>query len=349
MKKIICALLCLTLLGSFAPVYAEDTGADLSVNVVTDPQTGVMTLTVNQTIAAKSPTANIICDFSDPIVKFGTQTVTSTYDSTAKKISFVVSNAGDYIIRERTEDDNETDPIALKQEVELELNYKSIYSELDTTNLEPTTAKIIDDAGTEGLTINATDVNILYTNDGGSSYSSSSFPVGRKGNYKVTWTIKDSNINYFGSGEDTFEIVDKDAVLEYSVTYVLNGGTNDSSNPAKYYSNSSDITLNKATRKGYAFKGWYTESTFVNKVTAIQASMAKDLTLYAKFVKLGDVNGDTLVNSRDSVILRNYVLKKIKANELDTDAADLNGDNIINSLDRVVQRNVILKKVNLED
>ena len=47
---------------------------------------------------------------------------------------------------------------------------------------------------------------------------------------------------------------------DYSITYNLGGGTNDSRNPATYTIEDSDITLKDPSRKGYTFTGWTTNA-----------------------------------------------------------------------------------------
>lgn len=71
--------------------------------------------------------------------------------------------------------------------------------------------------------------------------------------------------------------------LGYKITYVLNGGTNNSANPAEYLKTSETITLKNPKRTGYTFKGWYTEDTFVTKLTQIATGSTGDKTLYAKW------------------------------------------------------------------
>ena len=44
--------------------------------------------------------------------------------------------------------------------------------------------------------------------------------------------------------------------ITYTISYDLDGGTNNSSNPATYTIESASITLNAPTRKGYTFIGW---------------------------------------------------------------------------------------------
>lgn len=70
----------------------------------------------------------------------------------------------------------------------------------------------------------------------------------------------------------------------YFITYELNGGTNNSSNPTSYTIESSTFTLKEATRNGYTFAGWYqTAAGFSNKITSINKGTYGNLTLYAKW------------------------------------------------------------------
>lgn len=67
----------------------------------------------------------------------------------------------------------------------------------------------------------------------------------------------------------------------YRITYKLNGGKNTKSNPSTY-SVTSSISLKNPSRKGYSFKGWYSDSKYKNKVTSIKKRTG-NLTLYAKW------------------------------------------------------------------
>lgn len=67
----------------------------------------------------------------------------------------------------------------------------------------------------------------------------------------------------------------------YSITYKLNGGKNTKANPSTY-SVTSSISLKNPSRKGYSFKGWYSDSKYKNKVTNIKKRTG-NLTLYAKW------------------------------------------------------------------
>lgn len=70
---------------------------------------------------------------------------------------------------------------------------------------------------------------------------------------------------------------------EYSITYILNGGTNDSGNPTTYRVDSDTIILRSPTRKGYTFVGWYRDSEFTDAITQILSGSTGDITLYAKW------------------------------------------------------------------
>ena len=72
--------------------------------------------------------------------------------------------------------------------------------------------------------------------------------------------------------------------VPYNITYNLNGGNNNATNPDTY--SSGEVILRNPIRKGYAFKGWYTDRQYVNKITTITQSNAADCNLYAKWEKV---------------------------------------------------------------
>lgn len=72
---------------------------------------------------------------------------------------------------------------------------------------------------------------------------------------------------------------------KYTINYVLDGGTNATSNPPEYSLNdpSGNITLANPTKDNYDFGGWFSDASFTTKVTAIDVSVAADQTIYAKW------------------------------------------------------------------
>lgn len=73
--------------------------------------------------------------------------------------------------------------------------------------------------------------------------------------------------------------------VSYTITYKLNGGKNNSKNPAKYNVKTKTIKLKKPTRKGYTFVGWYSDKSCKKKVTQIKKGSTGNKTLYAKWKK----------------------------------------------------------------
>ena len=75
---------------------------------------------------------------------------------------------------------------------------------------------------------------------------------------------------------------------EYSINYVLNGGTNSTSNPAGYTIESSTITFAEPARTGYGFIGWYATPDFSGaKITSIPAGSTGVVALYARWKNTG--------------------------------------------------------------
>lgn len=88
-------------------------------------------------------------------------------------------------------------------------------------------------------------------------------------------------ITAYSSADPTVKATCKVTVV-YGITYKLNGGTNNSANPATY-NGKAKITLKNPTRKGYTFKGWYSNSKLTKKVTYIAKGSSGNKTFYAKW------------------------------------------------------------------
>ena len=71
-----------------------------------------------------------------------------------------------------------------------------------------------------------------------------------------------------------------------TVHYVLNGGQNHTQNPKKIVNINVPINLHNAKRRGYLFKGWYTESTYKHKISRIANTQKSSITLYARWKKV---------------------------------------------------------------
>ena len=70
---------------------------------------------------------------------------------------------------------------------------------------------------------------------------------------------------------------------KYTITYVLNGGTNHANNPTEYYVGQTPV-LNAPTKGTVAFLGWYLNDSFTGeKVTSLPYGTSGNVTLYAKW------------------------------------------------------------------
>lgn len=72
--------------------------------------------------------------------------------------------------------------------------------------------------------------------------------------------------------------------VKYNIKYILNNGKNSSKNPTAYFDEK--IILKAPSRKGYTFLGWYTDSKYKNKITAISKGAKKEYTVYARWNKI---------------------------------------------------------------
>ena len=86
-----------------------------------------------------------------------------------------------------------------------------------------------------------------------------------------------------GSTEDV-NLYAKWNLIDYTITYNLNGGENNNANPAKYNVETQETTLAEPKKIGYTFAGWYENTDFTGKqVTEISKGRTKDVNLYAKW------------------------------------------------------------------
>ncbi len=71
--------------------------------------------------------------------------------------------------------------------------------------------------------------------------------------------------------------------IRYQITYHMDGGKNDSTNPICYYVTDGEIVLKDATKEGAIFKGWYSSSDYSQKVEKLEAGTIGNVELYALF------------------------------------------------------------------
>ncbi|MDR1428751.1 MAG: InlB B-repeat-containing protein [Spirochaetaceae bacterium] len=76
-------------------------------------------------------------------------------------------------------------------------------------------------------------------------------------------------------------------IVSYTITYNLNGGTNNAANPPSYTIESPGITLAAPDRTGYGFGGWYDNASFTGSaLTEIPSGSTGKKTFYAQWTAL---------------------------------------------------------------
>ena len=108
----------------------------------------------------------------------------------------------------------------------------------------------------------------------------------------VSYTDENGN-TISGYGTKVYKFSPEAAVIDaysagdtsrYSISYVMNGGTNPSVNTASAWQNSKPFIFADPTRTGYIFGGWYTTADFSGEpITQIDAGHTGNITVYAKW------------------------------------------------------------------
>ena len=128
-------------------------------------------------------------------------------------------------------------------------------------------------------------------------YTSFTLPIPIKNGYDFKGWYSDYNYNGYIENNGTYNINQNTTVyakwqpVNYTISYVLNGGQNVAGNPSTYTIEES-INFAEPTREGYDFKGWYTDSSFNQSITKVENGSVGNITLYAKWVeKINYVQG----------------------------------------------------------
>jgi uncharacterized repeat protein (TIGR02543 family) len=124
----------------------------------------------------------------------------------------------------------------------------------------------------------------------------------REGYSFAGWATKSDGSKVYNDGQKVVNLTQTDGgvvnlyalwtTVKYTITYHLDGGTNNPDNPDEYTVKSQGITLKDPTRAGgYVFEGWYLKPDFSGgRVTQIAAGSTGNLTLYALWKHYGVFN-----------------------------------------------------------
>lgn len=82
------------------------------------------------------------------------------------------------------------------------------------------------------------------------------------------------------------------ALADYNITYNLNGGSNDGTNPSDYTYGTGVTGFANPTRDGYTFGGWYDSAAYTTQITSISATNTGDVGLWAKWEEIVEDEDD---------------------------------------------------------
>ena len=152
-------------------------------------------------------------------------------------------------------------------------------------------------------------------------------------NTKIAAVDKNGKVKALQNGTATIKATAKDGSgvsASCKITYKLGKGKNNDQNPEYYYNQK--VNLKAASKKGYAFKGWYTDSKYTKKITTIAKNSKKNITVYAKWekvvVKKGAVKKETVTGTSKTLSKlskgKNYYVK-VRAYKKDSTGAKVYG------------------------
>ena len=125
------------------------------------------------------------------------------------------------------------------------------------------------------------------------------------GGWFITETLSGSAVETIGGGTTGgITLYAKWTPVTYKITYELDGGTNAALNPATYTIETDTITLAEPQKEGFAFGGWYTDSSFSGtKQTTIEKGSHVDKKYYAKWLKKCTVSYVTAHSTAPTAII----------------------------------------------
>lgn len=109
-------------------------------------------------------------------------------------------------------------------------------------------------------------------------------PANVKCNLGFLMSMYDANGLACGQAEKNLDV--PMLYKRYAIFYVMDGGDNNPKNPLTYCVDRERVILRNPTKTGYQFKGWYTDSSFTNRISVIEVGSTGDKTLYAKWKKI---------------------------------------------------------------
>lgn len=131
----------------------------------------------------------------------------------------------------------------------------------------------------------------------------------------------------------------------YTISYELDGGSNNSNNPKAFDSTTSTLTLYEPTKSGYKFDGWALNSSSGQVVTSIEpSSYSSNITLYAKWIKLDYIDVHYL--HTDKTTLFDDIVDSVSIYLHSTSAFYVYSDNLLDKKNELGLENLVIYNEN---
>lgn len=233
---------------------------------------------------------DMVCVYSGYTYDQASQrTITEKLDPDSTYYFKVYGKTGKYKIKLNKAADEAADEFGQATKIELNKTYNygiQAYGDVDYFKFKTNktdkeyTIQIAEKTSGKSVNFKLYDANQQQQGYAQTIYSGSS--------YKEKWTLNKNKVYYIRMDGDVSNYSVKVSCAsgtKYSITYNLNGGKNNSGNPATYTGNQT-VKLKSPAKKGYKFAGWYTDKSFKKSISTIKAGSGKNYTLYAKWTKI---------------------------------------------------------------
>jgi uncharacterized repeat protein (TIGR02543 family) len=129
-----------------------------------------------------------------------------------------------------------------------------------------------------------------------------SFDGWYSGNTQVS---SQANYNFIAAKDETLQA--RFTIIRY--TYRVTAGVGGTATGNGTHNHGVSVTLRATPNKGYSFVGWYQGNSFADSQSSISVTAMSDLTVEARFVRLGSISGDGSVTIGDALEILKYLAK----------------------------------------
>ena len=158
-----------------------------------------------------------------------------------------------------------------------------------------------------------------------------------KNGYQLVWVnSKEIVVNKINDFESSYTSFNNFFAVEFTISYNnMEEAVNSPNNPYTFTNRSGTIKLNKATKEGYTFAGWYTNPEYTGEaVTIIPLGTTGDVELWAKFNRTTAIKTvkDYSVKINPNPATQGYFILESKSGRGSVTVYSLNGSVVLSQI-----------------